>query len=82
MTNFWMVRAGEHGVLIDEFSERGVVAIGWEEVGDLTEIRDLETMRARVRETYPDQSGATNLLTAGVLHKLAPVKIKWVDSWG
>ncbi len=73
MTNFWMVRAGEHGVLIDEFSERGVVAIGWEELGDLTEIRDLETMRTRVRQTYPDQSGATNLLTAGVLHKFRSV---------
>lgn len=35
MSNVWMVRAGEGGYLIDEFT-RGYVGIGWNKLGDLS----------------------------------------------
>jgi restriction system protein len=39
MASMWMVRAGEGGYLADEFVERKLVAIGWNDVGDLRSYR-------------------------------------------
>ena len=30
----WMVRAGEGAYLIEDFENKNVVAVGWEELGD------------------------------------------------
>lgn len=36
MKKTWMVRAGRGAEFVDQFTEQGVVAIGWAEFGDLT----------------------------------------------
>ena len=35
-TLMWMFRAGEGGYLFDEFRKDSIVAVGWNEIGDLT----------------------------------------------
>ena len=36
--NMWMVRAGEGGYPFEEFKDKNVVAIGWNDVGDLSKV--------------------------------------------
>lgn len=50
----WMVRAGEDAYLVDDFLTKNVVAIGWNQVGDLTQLKDLESLKAKLQAAYPD----------------------------
>ena len=53
MVAVWMVRAGQQGRLIEEF-EKGYVAIGWQEMGDMSGITSLDEMRRAYIRAYPD----------------------------
>ncbi len=53
MTTVWMVRAGQHSRLIEEFS-KGYVAIGWHEMGDMGSITSIDQMREEYVRRYPD----------------------------
>jgi len=48
----WMVRAGQSAYLIDEFLEKNVVAIGWNELGDLSKTTDLEAIKEKLKNSY------------------------------
>lgn len=52
----WMVRAAEGGVLVDQFIEKGVVAIGWPLLRDLNQYRDKDEMVAALKNSWPEQS--------------------------
>lgn len=52
MENVWMVRAGEGGYLIKDFA-KGFVAIGFQALGDMSGITDLETIRSKYLVAYP-----------------------------
>jgi len=54
MTELWMVRAGERGYLIDDFIAKQIIAIGWNELGDLTEVTTLEQIKSMLRQAYPN----------------------------
>lgn len=58
MVNGWMVRAGEYGYLFSDFEKVNCVAIGWNEVGDMTDISDREEMKERVKRAYSDSTEA------------------------
>jgi restriction system protein len=49
----WMVRAASGGRMADDFLEKGVVAIGWEELGDLSGINSKDALLAKGREIHP-----------------------------
>ena len=49
----WMVRAGRGGYLIEEFKRKNIVAIGWDELGDLSKFRNSEEIKEAVKEIYP-----------------------------
>jgi restriction system protein len=51
--SMWMVRASEGGTLADEFVERKVVAIGWSELGDLTQYKDKTALIAAYKRVWP-----------------------------
>jgi restriction system protein len=78
MPSVWVVRLGEGGRLADRCRERGVIAIGFEEVGELTPSESYEGLRNRVYERRRDQYD--NVAGAGVvasmlwyfLHDMAP----------
>ena len=50
----WMVRAGEGAYLIEDFLKKKVVAIGWNKVGDLSKINDVEKIKETLRNAYPE----------------------------
>lgn len=50
----WMVRAATGGRLADEFVEKGVIAIGWSDIGDISKFNDKNAIVAAVRGAWPD----------------------------
>ena len=46
-----MVRAGNDNELVEEFESRSLVAVGWEELGDVSDIHSYEEMKARFNST-------------------------------
>ncbi|MES2824970.1 MAG: restriction endonuclease [Pseudomonadota bacterium] len=51
MPNAWMIRAGRGGMYSEEF-EKGFVAIGWGDLGDLNRYRSTGEIRAKYIELY------------------------------
>lgn len=64
----WMVRAAQRGVMADEFLEKGVLAIGWMELGDLSEIHDRQKIIDMAHETYPDHKDKHNLVSGSQVY--------------
>ncbi len=52
MTNMWMVRAGKNSIIINDFEEFNVVAIGWG-LGDLTN-KTPDEIKQLVNKNYPN----------------------------
>lgn len=60
MPNVWMIRAGEGGRLISHFAN-GYVAIGWQELGDMTAFKSRSKIKEKYLKSYPDErKGAVN----------------------
>lgn len=71
MNRLWMIRAGEGAYLIDDFIEKSIVSISWNELGDLKKLRDREQFKELIADTYEDYpQGKTNLV-AGQLYKFS-----------
>jgi restriction system protein len=67
MTNNWMVRAGRGGIYSEDF-EKGYVAIGWSELGDLTQYKSDASLREKYLTTYVNEKpGATANAIAMIL---------------
>jgi restriction system protein len=64
----WMVRAGEGGGLIEEF-EKGLIAVGWSELGDLTDATTREAIRALYDRCFPEASPGRAINAVSVLAK-------------
>lgn len=69
--NTWMIRAGEGGHLIDEFT-KGVVTVGWRETGELVD-KSQRDLRLRLAAVFPDAKAGKNQNTASVLWRFAQV---------
>lgn len=61
----WMVRAGEGGAVIDDFRSGGFVAIGWQEVGDMTPLKTREQFTKAVQRGYPRARKMQVAISAG-----------------
>jgi restriction system protein len=48
----WMVRAGEDAFLIEDFKKKKIVAIGWDKLGDLTNIKRKGKIKELVEQNY------------------------------
>ena len=60
-----MVRAGEGGYIVDEFA-KGLVAVGWQEVGELRD-KSQRDLRLRLAEAYPTSKPGAHQNAASVL---------------
>lgn len=69
--NAWMVGAGDGAFLNGEF-DKGVVAVGWHEVGEITDKSQRE-LRHRLAGVYPGAKAATSQELATVLWRFAQV---------
>src|SRR5262245_46160851 len=75
MANMWMVRAGEGGSLVEDFLDRKVVSIGWNEIGDLTKFKDYESLKDAMRRGFPEyKDGQVNISTGQVYRFLREIK--------
>src|SRR5947209_6779208 len=57
-TLMWMVRAGENGYLFEDFRTDSFVAIGWNEIGDLTQMDSQEKIRELYLNVYQAEKPA------------------------
>ena len=48
--NMWMVRAGEGAFLIDGFRNKNYVSIGWNEIGDISDVKRKDKIKKLVEE--------------------------------
>lgn len=46
----WLVAPGRRAAFFDEFYRDGIIAIGWDYLGDLSEYADLDAVRAAIKE--------------------------------
>jgi len=62
----WMVRA-EGGTLVDAFEEKGVVALGWRQVPDLTLATSREAVRELYSKAYPQHGSRKQIQAVAML---------------
>lgn len=65
----WVVRAGEGAAFFDEFKNKNVVALGWNEVGDVSNVKGPEEIKKLFREKYPNYSNGKLGISAGQLSR-------------
>ncbi|PAV05482.1 restriction endonuclease [Methanobacterium bryantii] len=64
-----MVRAGQNAFLIDDFKSKNIVAIGWDEIGDLSACKSHNAVKKLVNKKYPEfKEGKVNI-TASQINK-------------
>ena len=61
----WMVRAGEGGLLIDEFRAESWVGIGWAALGDMKRLRSRADFSEAVAQSYPSMKLGQRASSAG-----------------
>jgi len=69
--DFWMVRAGTENELIDPFYEGELVAIGWGEIGNLTNYSELEDIENELSNIYNNKNRRQISGCAGQLFRFA-----------
>jgi 5-methylcytosine-specific restriction protein B len=52
----WLIAAGEGGFLWDEFIAEGIIAVSWDDMGDLLRFSSREAIRDQLNLLYPDGS--------------------------
>lgn len=66
---YWMVRAGEGGFLFDDFKSQGIVAIGWEEMDDMSGMLSRADFQKAAAEAHPHVSAGTLSSYAGQTYR-------------
>ena len=69
MKNMWMVRAGENAFLIEDFKEKSYVAIGWNELSDLSRIADRGKIKELLEKKYNHYKKSKLYVTAGQISR-------------
>lgn len=58
--NYWMYSPGENASKWGECQEEGIMCIGWDELGDLSEYGSREEVRSEIKNYYPTDGNAKN----------------------
>lgn len=69
----FMVRAGNDNELVEEFESRSLVAVGWSELGDVSDVRSYDEMKARFNATdeYSEHNNRRIAQNAGQVNRFA-----------
>lgn len=65
----WMVRAGENAYLFNEFKDKKIIAIGWNDLGDLSKITNNSDIKIKVKQAYPTYKDGQVSITAGQINR-------------
>ena len=68
--NIWVIRAGHGGYYADDCREHGVVALGWAEMGDLSDLRTRDDILRGLKEAHPNAKRGRLIAWASQLFKL------------
>ncbi|HQE49586.1 MAG TPA: AAA family ATPase [Fervidobacterium sp.] len=58
--HYWIYSLGKNSVMWDEFYDAGIMAIGWGEIGDLSEFATKDDMRAKMKEVFDPSKSYKN----------------------
>ena len=72
MPNNWMIRAGAGGKCIEDF-EKGYAAIGWTDMGDISQLKSTDDIRAKYIEVYGNEKPSRTSNTVLMLAKFRDV---------
>lgn len=64
-----MVRAGRGGKFFEDFREKGFVAIGWHEPGDVSNLQQRDAFVGAVRSAYPGWKEQALIVAAGQIYR-------------
>lgn len=62
--HYWLYAPGEGATMWDEFYEKGIMALGWDELGDLNTYSNKEEMAQKLREIHGKESSYKNSVHA------------------
>jgi len=65
----WLVRAGRNAQILDDFLDRGVVAIGWSKLGDLRSYQNKESLSEAVQHGWPNKGPGYKAIVTGQLYR-------------
>jgi len=68
-THAWVVRAGIDNELADIVEVKELIAVGWPEMGDLSDCKSRDAIKARYAEVYPDHASGRVPVNAGQLYR-------------
>lgn len=68
----WMIR-NSGGQFADEFIEKGLVSVGWDETGPLNELKTREQVIARVNAVWPEYKKMKAITSGSQLDKIVNV---------
>lgn len=51
--SYWQIAPGEQARLWKDFVDEGIVCVGWEEAGDLSEIESQDSLMKHLKKSYP-----------------------------
>ncbi|MYC12365.1 MAG: restriction endonuclease [Gemmatimonadetes bacterium] len=60
-----MVRAGQGAYLIDDFRKKKIVAIGWQELGDLSNLKNKDDIKQLIDKTYDHEKPRARAIWTG-----------------
>jgi len=63
---FWLYAPGENASKWDEFYEKGIMGLGWDEIGDLNELGDKDSIVKTIQTTYNTESKSYNSALANL----------------
>ncbi len=64
-----LLRAGRNAAQLPLFLELNIIAIGWDALGDCSEVDSLDEVKSRMREAYPDKRPAQIPGAAGQVYR-------------
>ena len=72
----WMIRAGRYGEQENTVIENNVVAIGWNEIPDLSKVRSKDELKSLYKRIYPDEKQTVLISQVGQIWRfLKEIKI-------
>ncbi len=67
--NHYLTRVGKGSKYIEQAKQRNFVAVGWNEVPDLKNLKDLEAIKKSIKQVYPEYTTSQIAAQAGQLSR-------------
>ncbi len=69
MSKMFMVRSGEGNYLFEQNREKNIITIGWNKLGDLSNVKSFDEIKKMMLRCYPDSKPQTSAMNAGQVNR-------------